>query len=101
MRAPRFGPCRCDVACRCSLAPLAETMPDRCTPECEWILAGMDSALPYRRERVLLAGLLPWTRFPRWKRSAGARFRSEPGSNAPHVDARPARTLQLTQHNVC
>jgi len=34
-------------------------MPDRCTPEYERVLAGMGSALPYRRARALLADLLP------------------------------------------
>src|SRR3954447_665661 len=33
VRAPRFGPCRCGVACRRSVTPVAEIMPDRCTPE--------------------------------------------------------------------
>jgi hypothetical protein len=33
VRAPRFGPCRCGVACRRSITPAAEVMPDRCTPE--------------------------------------------------------------------
>ncbi len=59
VRAPRFGPCRCGVACRRSLTPVAEIMPDRCTPEYERVLAGMGSALPYRRARALLAELLP------------------------------------------
>ncbi|MCW2239422.1 ISKra4 family transposase [Azospirillum canadense] len=59
VRAPRFGPCRCGVASRRSLTPVAEIMPDRCTPEYERVLAGMGSALPYRRARALLADLLP------------------------------------------
>lgn len=59
VRAPRFKPCRCGVACRRSLTPVAEIMPDRCTPEYERILSGMGSALPYRRARALLAELLP------------------------------------------
>jgi hypothetical protein len=32
VRAPRFGPCRCGIACRRSMTPAAEVMPDRCTP---------------------------------------------------------------------
>lgn len=59
VRAPRFGPCHCGVACRRSLTPVAEMMPDRCTPEYECVLAEMGSALPYRRARGLLAELLP------------------------------------------
>ena len=30
VRAPRFGACRCGVACRRILTPVAEIMPDRC-----------------------------------------------------------------------
>ena len=59
VRAPRFEPCRCGVACRRTLTPVAEIMPDRCTPEYERVMAGMGSALPYRRARTLLAELLP------------------------------------------
>jgi len=57
VRAPRFGPCRCGVASRRSLTPVAEIMPDRCTPEYERVLAGLGSALPYRRARAVLAEL--------------------------------------------
>ena len=31
VRAPRFGPCRCGVASRRTITPVAEIMPDRCT----------------------------------------------------------------------
>ena len=65
VRAPRFGPCRCGVACRRSLTPVAEIMPDRCTPEYERVMAGMGSALPYRRARALLAELLPLDTAPK------------------------------------
>jgi len=44
VRTPRFDPCRCGVACRRSLTPIAEIMPDRCTPEYERILAGTGAA---------------------------------------------------------
>ena len=33
VRAPRFLPCRCAVTHRHTLNPVAEIMPDRCTPE--------------------------------------------------------------------
>ena len=46
VRAPRFGPCRCGVACRRSITPAAEVMPDRCTPEYERVVAAMGAALP-------------------------------------------------------
>src|SRR4051794_30461579 len=55
VRAPRFGPCRCGVACRRSVTPVAEIMPDRCTPEYERVVAAMGAALPYRRALALLA----------------------------------------------
>src|ERR1700727_2978756 len=59
VRAPRFTPCRCAVTCRRTLNPVAEIMPDRCTPEYERTLAKMGSLLPYRRARTLLAEFLP------------------------------------------
>jgi hypothetical protein len=33
VRAPRFSPCRCGVASRRTITPVAEIMPDRCTPD--------------------------------------------------------------------
>src|SRR5215218_420016 len=59
VRAPRFGPCRCGVACRRSIAPAAEIMPDRCTPEYERVAAAMGAALPYRRALALLGEFFP------------------------------------------
>jgi hypothetical protein len=59
VRAPRFTPCRCAVTCRRTLNPVAEIMPDRCTPEYERTVAKMGSLLPYRRARTLLAEFLP------------------------------------------
>jgi hypothetical protein len=59
VRAPRFTPCRCAVTSRRTLNPVAEIMPDRCTPEYERTVAKMGSILPYRRARTLLAEFLP------------------------------------------
>ena len=59
VRAPRFDPCRCGVACRRSITPAAEIMPDRCTPEYERVVAAMAAALPYRRALALLEAFLP------------------------------------------
>jgi hypothetical protein len=59
VRAPRFTPCRCAVTCRRTLSPVAEIMPDRCTPEYERVVAKMGALLPYRRARTLLAEFLP------------------------------------------
>jgi hypothetical protein len=59
VRAPRFGPCRCGVASRRTITPVAEIMPDRCTPEYERTLAKMGALLPYRRARTLVEEFLP------------------------------------------
>lgn len=59
VRAPRFLICRCAVTRRHTLNPVAEIMPDRCTPEYELIIAKMGSLLPYARARTLLAEFLP------------------------------------------
>jgi hypothetical protein len=47
------------VTCRRTLNPVAEIMPDPCTPEYEQTVAKMGSLLPYRRARTLLAEFLP------------------------------------------
>ena len=64
VRAPRFAPCRCAVGLRRTLSPVAEIMPDRCTPEYERLLAKMGSLLPYRRAGSLLSEFLPLTGTP-------------------------------------
>ena len=62
--APRFGPCRCGVASRRTISPVADIMPDRCTPEYERSLARMGSLLPYRRARALLDDFFPLSKAP-------------------------------------
>src|SRR5260370_42220112 len=59
VRARRFSRCRCGVASRRTIAPAAEIMPDRCTPEYERVLAKMGAWLPYRRARRLLEEFFP------------------------------------------
>jgi len=76
VRAPRFGPCRCGVACRRSATPVAEIMPDRCTPEYERVVAAMGAALPYRRALALLEAFFPL-------------------GDAPAVETTRQRTLQV------
>jgi hypothetical protein len=76
VRAPRFGPCRCGVACRRSITPAAEVMPDRCTPEYERVVAAMGAALPYRRALALLGEFFPL-------------------GDAPAVETTRQRTLQV------
>jgi hypothetical protein len=76
VRAPRFGPCRCGIACRRPITPAAEIMPDRCTPEHERVVAAMGAALPYRRALGLLAEFFPL-------------------GNAPVVETTRQRTLRV------
>jgi hypothetical protein len=64
VEAPRFALCRCGVASRRSISPLAEVMPDRCTPEYERVLAKMGALAPYRRATTLMAEFLPLTDIP-------------------------------------
>ncbi|MFL5338371.1 MAG: ISKra4 family transposase [Geminicoccaceae bacterium] len=59
VHAPRFGPCRCGAASPRSITPVAEIMPDRCTPEYERMLAKMGALLPYRRAADLLEEVFP------------------------------------------
>jgi hypothetical protein len=47
------------VASRRTITPVAEIMPDRCTPDYERTLARMGSLLPYRRARSLLEAFFP------------------------------------------
>jgi hypothetical protein len=76
VRAPRFGPCRCGVACRRSITPVAEIMPDRCTPEYERVVAAMGAGLSYRRALALLEEFFPL-------------------GDAPAVETTRQRTLQV------
>src|SRR5215203_1915770 len=76
VHAPRFGPCRCGVACRRSITPVAEIMPDRCTPEYERVVAAMGAALPYRHALALLKEFFPL-------------------GDAPAVETTRQRTLQV------
>jgi len=59
IKAPRFNPCRCGVASRRIVSPLAEIMPDRCTQEYERILVKMGSLAAYGRAAALMAEFLP------------------------------------------
>lgn len=105
VRAPRFNACRSGVACRRSLTPVAEIMPDRFTPEYERILSGMDSALPYRWARALLGELLPVDTAPevetirRRTLQVGARLERaalvppDEGSSAPATATTPVTIL--------
>lgn len=89
VRAPRFSPCRCGVASRRTLTPVAEIMPDRCTPDYERTLAKMGSVLPYRRARSLLDEFFPLGDTPRWRRSASGLCMSAPGSREKRRHCQP------------
>ena len=99
--APRFGPCRCGIASRRTINPLAELMPDRCTPEYERVLARMGALLPYGRAVALMGEFLPLGDIPaietvrRRTLSVGARLEHA------SVDAKPttvpeAKTLAVS-----
>jgi hypothetical protein len=79
VRVRRFTPCRCAVTCRRTFDPVAEIMPDRCTPEYERTVAKMGSPSPYRRARALLAKLLPLGKPRPWKPPGSEPFVSAPG----------------------
>jgi len=96
VRAPRFGPCRCGVASRRTITPVAEIMPDRCTPEYERTLARMGALFPYRRARSLLAEFFPLGDVPEVETvrqrtlQVGARLEREavaPPTSAPPTEA--------------
>jgi hypothetical protein len=102
VRAPRFMPCRCAVTNRHILNPIAEIMPDRCTPEYERLIAKMGSQFPYRRARTLLSEFLPLADVPavettrRRTMRVGARLENLAVANQPPAPATEARTITLS-----
>ena len=101
VRAPRFTPCRCAVTCRRTLSPVAEIMPNRCSPEYERLVAKMGSLLPYRRARALLSEFLPITDAPavetarRRTMRVGARLERS-ATMPPRLPATEARSIALS-----
>ncbi len=101
VRAPRFNPCRCAVACLGTLSPLTEIMPDRCTPEYERLVAKMGALLPYRRARTLLSEFLPLADVPAVETTrqrtlhVGARLEKEAVSQPPKP-ATEAQSIALS-----
>jgi hypothetical protein len=99
--APRFLPCRCAVIHRHRLNPVAEIMPDRCTPEYERVIATMGSLLPYARARTLLAEFLPLGDVPavettrRRTMRVGARLEQQAASSQHAAPAAEARAISL------
>ena len=102
VRAPRFTPCRCAVTCRRTLSPIAEIMPDRCTPEYERVVAKMGALLPYRRARTLLAEFLPLDTCRPSKRRGSEHFvlvtrlEQEAVAGAGSKSAEAAKTIALS-----
>lgn len=102
VRAPRFLPCRCAVTRRHILNPIAEIMPDRCTPEYERIIAKMGSLLPYRRARTLLSEFLPLADVPavettrRRTMRVGARLEKLAVASQPPAPAANAQAIALS-----
>ena len=102
VRAPRFLPCRCAVTRRHTLNPVAEIMPDRCTPEYECVIAKMGSVLPYRRARTLLSDFLPIGDVPAVETSrrrtmrVGARLEQLAVASQPPAPAAEAQAIALS-----
>jgi hypothetical protein len=82
--------------------PLAEIIPDRCTPEYERVIAKMGSLLPYRRARALLSELLPLTDVPavettrRRTMRVGARLERLAVASRPPRASGQARAIALS-----
>jgi hypothetical protein len=102
VRAPRFSPCRCAVTRRHTFNPVAEIMPDRCTPEYECVIAKMGSLLPYRRARTLLSEFLPLGDVPavettrRRTMRVGARLEQQAVASQPPAPAAEAQAIALS-----
>jgi hypothetical protein len=102
VRAPRFSPCRCAVTRRHTLNPIAEIMPDRCTPEYERIIAKMGSLLPYARARTLMSEFLPLSDVPavettrRRTMRVGARLEQQAVACQPPAPAAQAQAIALS-----
>ena len=101
VRAPRFLPCPCAVSRRYTLTPVAEIIPDRCTPEYELVIAKMGSLLPYARAGTLLSEFLPLGDVPavettrRRTLRVGARLEQQAAASQPAVPAAGARAISL------
>jgi hypothetical protein len=85
VKAPRFKPCPCAVTSGGTLNPVAEIMPDRCTPEYERMLAKMGALLPYRRARTAMAEFLPLGKPQTVETTRRRTFRRSP-SPPPYTD---------------
>jgi hypothetical protein len=84
------------------LNPIAEIMPDRCTPEYERLIAKMGSQFPYRRARTLLSEFLPIADVPavettrRRTMRVGAPLEKQAVASRPAAPATEARAIALS-----
>jgi hypothetical protein len=107
VRAPRFAACRCAVTFRRTLSPVAEIMPDRCTPEYERVVAKMGALLPHRRARTLLSEFLPLADIPAVETTrqrtlhVGARLEREAAINRRLLQPRRDRFHCLSTAATC
>jgi hypothetical protein len=89
------------VTSRHTLTPVAEIMPDRCTPEYERVIAKMGSLVPYARARTLLSEFLPLGDVPavettrRRTLRVGARLEQQAAPSQPASPAAEARAISL------
>jgi hypothetical protein len=89
------------VTSRHTTTPVAEIMPDRCTPEYVRVIAKMGSLLPYARARTLLSEFLPLGDVPavettrRRTLRVGARLEQQAASSQPAAPAAEARAISL------
>ncbi len=84
------------------LNPVAEIMPDRCTPEYERVIAKMGPLLPYARARTLLSEFLPLGDVPAAETTrrrtvrVGARLEQQALANRPTAPAIETRAIALS-----
>jgi hypothetical protein len=90
------------VTRRYTVNPVAEIIPDRCTPEYERIIAKMASLLPYARARTLMAEFLPLDDVPtvettrRRTMRVGARLEQQAVASHPLAPAAEAQAIALS-----
>jgi hypothetical protein len=102
VRAPRFLPCRCAVTRRHTLNPVAEIIPNRCTPEYQRTITKMGALLPYARARTLMSEFLPLDDVPavettrRRTMRVGARLEQQAVASHPFAPAAEAQAIALS-----
>jgi len=100
IEGPRFNPCHCGLVSRQIVSPLAEIMPDRCTPEYERILVKMGRMAAYGRAAALMAEFLPLDKAPaietarRETLQVGARLEQQSLAAKPLASPPSARSIE-------